>query len=497
MKPITVEGSRFVDAQGRHVILHGVSMVCKDKSKGYIEDWNERDFEKLRQWGFNVIRLGVIWDGVEPLPGEYDEEYVEKIRNWVRLAYRFGLYVFLDMHQDLYSAAFSDGAPEWATLTDGHAYAPTALWSDAYLFDRAVQTAFDHFWRNSPAPDGVGLQDHYAKAWRFLASRLCSEPNLIGYDLMNEPFIGSEVAQMVDGMFSAYGRLVSDRNGGTAPDEAEILEIWSDPDKKLQALSLLDSPEAYSKIMEATAPAQDAFEREVLTPFFRKVGLAIREADPDGILFLETNYFSNLGVASSIAPLTDQDGRRDPQQAFAPHGYDLVTDSEYVHAADGDRVDYIFANHERTRERLDMPMLIGEWGAYGESEHAEEAALRVQRNFERLLCGDAYWCYLYPDMDRYSSFRAVCRSYPMAAAGTIVSYKHDRIREAFELEWDEDAGAQAPTEVYFPDAVAAQSASLTLTPALSRYEWNLLRGTKAGILSIAPADGGRRKLTVG
>ncbi|QJD87094.1 cellulase family glycosylhydrolase [Cohnella herbarum] len=497
MKPISVDGSRFVDAQGRHVILHGISMVCKDKSKGYIDDWSEEDFRKLRQWGFNVIRLGIIWDGVEPNPGEYDVRYIEKIREQIRLAYRFGIYVFLDMHQDLFSSRFSDGAPGWATLTDGHSYAPTALWSDAYLFDRAVQTAFDHFWANSPASDGVGLQDHYAAAWRFVAARLRDEPNLIGYDLMNEPFIGSKVEEMVGGMFTSYGELAAEYTGQPAPDVEQLFEIWSHPEQKLQALSLLDSPDAYRRIMEATAPAQVVFERSVLTPFFRKVGQAIREEDPDGILFLETNYFSNLGVPSSILPVTDVQDRRDGQQAFAPHGYDLVTDSEYVHAANSGRVDYIFESHERTRSRLEMPMLIGEWGAYGESELAEEAALQVQRNFERLLCSDAYWCYLYPEMDRYSSFNAVCRSYPMATSGTLLSYSYDRDRNAFNMEWEEDAHAKAPTLVFLQNIQAAISAGLRLSPMTSGYEWSSLKDTKAGVLSILPSGGGRRTLTVG
>ncbi len=70
-----------------------------------------------------------------------------------------------------------------------------------------------------------------------------------------------------------------------------------------------------------------------------------------------------MGVASSITPVLDHFDRRDAQQTYAPHSYDLVTDSNYVHAASSERVDFIFGQHA-TSQRLAMPMLIGEWGAY-------------------------------------------------------------------------------------------------------------------------------------
>lgn len=107
MQKVRVSGNRFVDEQGRHVILHGINMVCKDKSRNYIGDWGDTDFAKLKQRGFNVIRLGVIWDGVEPEPGTYDLVYLERLRSLIRLANRHGLHVYLDMHQDLFTSRLS------------------------------------------------------------------------------------------------------------------------------------------------------------------------------------------------------------------------------------------------------------------------------------------------------------------------------------------------------------------------------------------------------
>lgn len=51
--------------------------------------------------GFNLIRLGIFWDGAEPEPGKIDYGYLEKLREIVGLAEKHGIYVILDMHQDL------------------------------------------------------------------------------------------------------------------------------------------------------------------------------------------------------------------------------------------------------------------------------------------------------------------------------------------------------------------------------------------------------------
>lgn len=497
MNKIAVSGGRFVDEHGRHVILHGINMVCKEKGLNYVGEWDEADFRRLKQWGFNLIRFGVIWDGVEPEPGVYDDRYLDKLLGQIRLAHRYGLYVFLDMHQDLYSLQYGDGAPPWATLSDGETYAPTELWSDAYLFDRAVQISFDHFWNNTPGPDGVGIQERYAMAWKHVVQRLGDEPNVIGYDMMNEPFIGSEVNDIVGSMLHAYGEAWAAHHGAPAPDIEDLADIWTDSSRKLEMLELLEQPHAFQAIMEAIAPVQHPFEKGPLMAMFTRVAHAIREADPHGILFLETNYFSNNGVPSGIEPILDSSGNRDPQQAYAPHGYDLVTDTPYAHTASEGRVGLIFDSHERTRALLDMPMLIGEWGAYYGSLTSEKPSLFIKSLFEKLLCSDAYWSYFGADTANYSSFRGVCRGYPLAAAGRIRSYRHDDATGAFAMEWEEDAGSTGPTTIYLPDVSGLTAEQVRLTPAGGGCSIERLEGCAAGYIHIPSAEGGARRLAIG
>lgn len=67
------------DNLGRHVIYHGVNAVYKVAP--YIPDGDkfdaqtslaDKDIQDLKNWGFNLVRLGVMWEAVETAPGVYN-----------------------------------------------------------------------------------------------------------------------------------------------------------------------------------------------------------------------------------------------------------------------------------------------------------------------------------------------------------------------------------------------------------------------------------------
>lgn len=492
---IHVQGKRLIDSAGREVLLHGVNMVCKDKSRAYIGDWGDGDFAKLKRWGMNVVRLGIIWDGLEPEPGSYADSYVEELRRLIRLAAKHELRVFLDMHQDLYSSSFGDGAPAWATVTDGETFAASEKWSDGYLFSSAVQNAFDHFWNNDAGPDGIGIQDRYVAAWRYVAEKLGGEPNVIGYDLMNEPFPGSDAIAATEAMFAAYARIVAERTGEPALSVAELQAAWLDPGANEAAIRWLEDPAVLRRVARAMAPSLQRFDRSMLSQMYRKAASAIRESDPDGILFLEADYFSNMGMPSAIEPVTDAAGKRDANQIYAPHAYDIVTDTDSAFTANDGRVTFIFDSHEETRDRLDMPMLVGEWGAYYGSDDSGHAAVHIQRLMERLLCGDAYWDYT-PAMDRHSSFVGVCRGYPAAVAGRLLQYRYEPLFGSFQMSWDEDVRIGQPTQIYLPDIRHIRRESVFLSPPADSFKILKIEGSDAGLLEIPPTADGPRSLAI-
>ncbi len=192
MEKIIVRGTKFVNESGREVLLQGINFVCKEKQLGYIWPEHKKLFAGCAECGFNLIRLGIFWDAVEPQPGSYDDHYLEKVSQVIREAEENDLYVLLDMHQDLWSVLYADGAPEWATITDNAPHPQDCeMWYDAYLRSDAIINAADHFWKNDSAEDGVGLMEHYAGMWEHIVQKLEGHDNVIGYEPMNEPFMGS------------------------------------------------------------------------------------------------------------------------------------------------------------------------------------------------------------------------------------------------------------------------------------------------------------------
>src|SRR6266700_6771712 len=101
--PLHHAGQFIVDAHGRVVLFHGVNLVNKfppyaPSAAGF----REVDAKLMADAGWNVVRLGVLYSGVEPSPGNYDESYLDRIEESVALLGRHGIFSLLDFHQDIY-----------------------------------------------------------------------------------------------------------------------------------------------------------------------------------------------------------------------------------------------------------------------------------------------------------------------------------------------------------------------------------------------------------
>ena len=484
---VSVKGQKFIDPQGRQIILHGVNVVCKDPKINYLGDETNDDFAKMRQWGFNCIRLGIIWDGLEPEPGVYDERYLKGIDERIRWAKKNDLYVILDMHQDLYSVLFSDGAPEWATITDGHVFEKSQnVWSDAYFMSPAVQTAWDHFWENIPASDGVGIQDHYAKAWQHVAHRYSAETTVIGYDIMNEPFLGSEAMQIFPVMLSKGAELLSQIPGYGNPSMEELAYKWTTDEGRFEILKILADTSLYRQVVDATFPIYSEFEKTKLMGMYNRVAHAIRKVDNKHILFLETTMGSNMGVYTSIEPVLDVNGNRDLLQAYAPHGYDLVTDTKFVALPNFDRISFIFKRHYKTAQRLNMPTIVDEWGAYGNYKNTLPAAQNVVQQFEKYLFSDTYWAFS-KGMEKLDHFNALSRPIPLRLAGDLVSYSHNINKKSFECKWQEDGKTNSPTLIYVPSWMSLSKDNIQIQPEANYKVHPISKGSDNLIIEIKPS----------
>lgn len=190
----------------------------------------------MRALGFNVIRLCVNWNLLEPSAGTYDDMYVERIAQIVGWAKEQDIYVLLDMHMDVYSRFIvsnpnvtwppyllpsdgGDGAAPWATQTDG--LPPVAVLGIQDL-NLAAMRAYDHFYNNDNAngaqgaAPGPGLQDHWIGAMAVLARRFLNESTVLGFEIMNEPLPGShlDLVDFADNfLFQFYKRTIQALTG--------------------------------------------------------------------------------------------------------------------------------------------------------------------------------------------------------------------------------------------------------------------------------------------
>jgi endoglycosylceramidase len=393
------------------------------------------------------------------------------------------------------------------------------------MISPAVQTGFDNFWANKPAPDGVGIQDHYAAAWRHVAKRFANNPTVIGYDLMNEPFPGTVANEIQRALLqSRFAVLLGARMGDLAQSPEELAALWLDPDGRQKITEQFEDIAVYQALVDAQEELCQKFEREQLQPMFQRVANAIREVDRNHLLLLETGYHSNAGVRSGIEPLKiypettknashgrewqestmdsgsapkGADGRRDPLQAFVPHGYDIVVDTPALARANPARVELIFGRHGKTADRLAMPMIIGEWGAFGNwDERILPSARVIQRQFEQLLCGDTYWDYG-RDIQNTGCFPVLRRSIPCRIAGTLLEYRSDPETDAFLCRWKETEEVTAPTVVFVTEAAFA-GRSVRVEPAGAGFEMRSASADSGDVfLSIRPTgDSVQRSLTV-
>jgi len=200
-------GSRagIYDEFDREVLLRGVNYTSLgDYYQGHPDlppavKPRPNDLPNMASLGFNVIRLVIHWSQLEPIRGELNQAYISEIREQVRAAEAQGMYVVLDMHQDAWGKHIAtpagefclppllqpaigwDGAPDWATITDGLSTCRISIRE----LSPAVTAAFTNFWL-----DRNGIQSALVTTWGKLAAEFAAEPAVAGYDLLNEPHPG-------------------------------------------------------------------------------------------------------------------------------------------------------------------------------------------------------------------------------------------------------------------------------------------------------------------
>merc|ERR1712227_1025544 len=190
--PIYVKDGNFIDQDQRVRMFRGINSVIKHFPWYDPKMLDPERQKQLGDWGFNAIRLGAMWSGVEPSEGQINETYIGILKEIVAGLESNGMYTYLDMHQDvLISKAEYDGIPQWLSekfdppqhpypwpMKDTSGY---STWACGY-FSEEVSNGFDQLYTKH--------QQEFANVWKEIATRFKDMPEILGYEFMNEPWTG-------------------------------------------------------------------------------------------------------------------------------------------------------------------------------------------------------------------------------------------------------------------------------------------------------------------
>lgn len=399
--------TRYItDEQGRALFLHGFNTSGSAKDDPDRLPWiTEEDVRaEYDLMGTNFVRLLVQWQALEPEPGIYDEDYLDAVAERVDWYADLGYHVLIDMHQDLYGRYTSpaehsgNGAPDWATHNDGLPVESQEQWELVYL-EPGVMRSFDHFWNTTGEhPD---LMDHYAETWHHVAERFADEPAVLGYDLMNEPFGGS-----------------------------------------------LQGPD---------------FEAGPLAELYRRCLERIRETDQDTWVFVEGQAIGVNWALPSALPHLEDPREGDPRIVYAPHAYPLPMDlgasyeGEARSTVDAS-IDLWSDSVRTTAERLEAPIVLGEFGLDMSGSGAEDYVERMLEETEAMSTGRTYWSndhdgwgpWANEDLTPGPLAGVMSRAYPRAVAGQPQEISYDPDTARLTVRWTEREGVDGPTEVHLP-----------------------------------------------
>jgi endoglycosylceramidase len=196
--PVDSDGRVLRDERGRALLLRGanarvagvfdVTFSDGREPRELIPSMDANDVVAMRAAGFTMIRLPINWSALEPVEGQYDAAYLDRIAAVVDLFRGSGIYVLLDLHEDGFSKELcEDGAPLWAIrppldpsqLVGGPG--PLGMAPDCHASTPAL-AAFANFFA-----DVDMLQEKYAAMAAALARRFAGDTQVLGYEVMNEP----------------------------------------------------------------------------------------------------------------------------------------------------------------------------------------------------------------------------------------------------------------------------------------------------------------------
>ncbi|CAF1390470.1 unnamed protein product [Rotaria sordida] len=417
---ITCYGSADVHARNTYIVdeakrvrfYHGVNFVQKGFPWYPSELLDPAFVANLHQWGLNVVRLGIMWAGVEPQPQQYNVTYLNIMKQIVELLESNNIYVLFDLHQDVLSSRFGtyDGIPLWLYNRfppSKHPY-PFPLqssslgnnWALGYVTE-ACSHAFQCLYDNV-----AGAVESMSDFWRLIATTFGHYTNVLGYELINEPWVGNYV----------------------------------------------DHP---SLLLPGIAGSKN------LLPFYDKLVSAIRTVDTKTLIFYEPITFSErhsdqiFGSGFSHVP-----GGKDYQNrsVLSYHYYCTALAINPVPGNENipmlDRVlcndiegPAVFRSVEKEINRLGGSGFLTEFGGCDGSPVCDNQLEAGMLDADRFRQSWIYWGNSYASM---ALIKRLSRVYARAIAGRPISMIYRADKRIFSLSYVIDKTINKPTEIYVP-----------------------------------------------
>ena len=381
----------ILDNYGRYALFHGGNVVVKlppylptegvfDYQMSLITD---HDLKTMKRLGFNSIRLGVIWEAVETAPGVYDQDFLNKVEKIINTLGENGIYTLVDAHQDVFARNFcGEGVPYFYVNEMGYdekcdANALTRLLGlvgvcktikdfgfrldenglpliedcvkhnfQDYHFFAGFSSAYRNFYENR-----ANIQEKFVEFWKVVAKKFKGNKYVLGYDLWNEPIPG--------GTMQDIKNLIPGR-----PDVVSIL------------------------------------------PVYKKVNKALREIDPNYILFFENTpvpdtipLFGGLFLGS----MAEKPGSDDEPQVYNFHSYCCLSAADTCTHGEASYDKSLtvcpkfhnnkFKQEIKTAANLKTPMFLSEFGACSDSISCYNEIISVMKITETNFISWNYWGY--------------------------------------------------------------------------------------------------------
>jgi endoglycosylceramidase len=459
-------GRWLTDPQGRVVVLHGVEFD-KFKPGSTTEGWIDASplaAPFIASQGFNLARVSISFALLEPQLGHFDDFYVRPFLGFDRELAGAGVYDLPTLMQGMYANQFDgDGFPDWMVQTNGAPNLPGPF-PQSYLYDPAEERAWDNFWANSPAADAVGLQDHFGEGLRYLARRFAGQPAFLGFDLLNEPWAGSQYPTCAN---------------------------------------------------PAGCPV---FDQE-LDSFYKRIIPYVRASDPTHLVFYEPHALFDQGANTHVGSVAD------PNAVFTFHNY-CLGDQPGLPQADpgqdcGIEEQMVLDNADAQASQSGAGELEDEWG----NSNSVPLLQRMVAEADQHMVGWSYWAYedccgssgaivkdatLDPEAPgnlNLPVLQALVEPYPQLVSGTPRSWSFDPNSHEFTFQYSTRGldGHQFPagskTEVFVPQLQYPHGYHATVTgariasqPAAGHLVLCSRPSASAVTVTVNPASGGTTDL---